>query len=120
MTTVARKVARKSEAVLYDEKTSTISAYGTARSTIKGTPLTSDELRKMDAYWRASLYLCLGMLYLKENPLLREPLTVGQTKPRLLGRWGSDAGQSFTYIHFNRLINKYGSSANRVEGFAGF
>ncbi len=109
-------VARKSEAVLYDEKTSTISAYGPARSTIKGTPLSPDELRDTDAYWRASLYLCLGMLYLKENPLLREPLTVGQTKPRLLGHWGSDAGQSFTYIHFNRLINKYDLNAIFISG----
>ena len=71
-----------------------ISAYGTARSTVKGAPLSSEELRKIDAYWRASLYLCLGMLYLKENPLLREPLKLEQTKPRLLGHWGSDAGQS--------------------------
>jgi xylulose-5-phosphate/fructose-6-phosphate phosphoketolase len=109
-------VARKSEAVLYDEKTSTISAYGPARSTIKGTPLTSDELGKIDAYWRASLYLCLGMLYLKENPLLREPLRLEQTKPRLLGHWGSDAGQSFTYIHFNRLINKYDLNAIFISG----
>jgi len=109
-------VARKSEGVLYDEKTSTISAYGPARSTINGTPLTSDELRKIDAYWRASLYLCLGMLYLKENPLLRAPLTPEQTKPRLLGHWGSDPGQSFTYIHFNRLINKYDLNAIFISG----
>jgi xylulose-5-phosphate/fructose-6-phosphate phosphoketolase len=109
-------VARQSEGVLYDEKTSTISAYGPARSTINGTPLTSDELRKIDAYWRASLYLCLGMLYLKENPLLRAPLTPEQTKPRLLGHWGSDPGQSFTYIHFNRLINKYDLNAIFISG----
>jgi len=102
--------------VLCDEKTSAISAYGSARSTIKGTPLTADELRKIDAYWRASLYLCLGMLYLKENPLLREPLRAEQTKPRLLGHWGSDAGQSFTYIHFNRLINKYDLNAIFISG----
>ena len=51
------------------------------------------------------------MLYLKENPLLREPLKIEQTKPRLLGHLGSDAGQSFTYIHFNRLINKYDLNA---------
>src|SRR5258705_5669061 len=88
-----------------------ISAYGTARSTVKGTPLSPDELDKIDAYWRASLYLCMGMLYLKDNPLLREPLKLEHTKPRLLGHWGSDAGQAFTYIHFNRLINKYGLNA---------
>jgi xylulose-5-phosphate/fructose-6-phosphate phosphoketolase len=101
------------EALCSDGK---ISAYGSARSTIKGTPLSPEELRKVDAYWRASLYLCLGMLYLKENPLLREPLKLEHTKPRLLGHWGSDAGQSFTYIHFNRLIKKYDLNAIFVSG----
>ena len=105
--------AKTSQKVHADEK---ISAYGTARSTIKGAPLSSEELRKIDAYWRASLYLSLGMLYLKENPLLREPLKIEQTKPRLLGHWGSDAGQSFTYIHFNRLINKYDLNAIFISG----
>ena len=99
-----------------DHPENAISAYGTARSTVKGAPLSSDELRKIDAYWRASLYLCLGMLYLKENPLLREPLKLEHTKPRLLGHWGSDAGQSFTYTHFNRLINKYDLNAIFVSG----
>jgi xylulose-5-phosphate/fructose-6-phosphate phosphoketolase len=93
-----------------------ISAYGPARSTIKETPLSPDELRKIEAYWQASLYLCLGMLYLKANPLLREPLTLQHIKPRLLGHWGSDAGQCFTYIHFNRLINKYGLNAIYISG----
>jgi xylulose-5-phosphate/fructose-6-phosphate phosphoketolase len=93
-----------------------ISAYGKARSTITESPLSPDELRRIDAYWRASLYLCLGMLYLKENPLLREPLEVKHTKPRLLGHWGSDSGQAFTYIHFNRLINKYDLNAIYVSG----
>src|SRR5277367_1092339 len=81
-----------------------LSAYGKARSTVQGSPLSSEELRKTDAYWRASLYLCLGMLYLQDNPLLREPLKIEHVKPRMLGHWGSDAGQAFTYIHFNRLI----------------
>lgn len=81
-------VERKSEASAESKE---LSAYGAARSTIKGTPLNADELAKIDAYWRASLYLCLGMLYLKENPLLRGPLKPEQTKPRLLGHWGSDA-----------------------------
>ncbi|HUY19312.1 MAG TPA: phosphoketolase family protein [Candidatus Binataceae bacterium] len=93
-----------------------ISAYGAARSTIKDTPLSSDELRKIDAYWQASLYLCMGMLYLRDNPLLREPLKLEHIKPRLLGHWGSDAGQCFTYIHFNRLINKYDLNAIYISG----
>ena len=104
---------KSSESVHVDDN---ISAYGVARSTVRGTPLSPDELGKIDAYWRASLYLCLGMLYLKQNPLLREPLKVAQIKPRLLGHWGSDAGQSFTYIHFNRLINKYDLNAIFISG----
>ena len=56
------------------------------------------------------------MLYLKDNPLLREPLKLEHIKPRLLGHWGSDAGQSFTYIHFNRLINKYDLNAIYISG----
>ena len=59
-------------------------------------PLSAEELRKMDAYWRACNYLCVGMLYLRANPLLREPLKVEHIKNRLLGHWGSDPGQTFT------------------------
>lgn len=55
-------------------------------------PLSADELRKMDAYWRACNYLCVGMLYLLENPLLREPLKVEHIKNRLLGHWGIGPG----------------------------
>ena len=105
--------AKQPMAVLGNES---ISAYGPARATIKGTPLSKDELRRIDAYWQTSLYLCLGMLYLRDNPLLREPLKVEHIKPRLLGHWGSDAGQCFTYIHFNRLINKYDLNAIYISG----
>ena len=69
--------------------------------------ISADELRKIDAYWRACNYLCLGMLYLCENPLLREPLKVEHLKKRLIGHWGSDPGQSFIWVHLNRLIKKY-------------
>jgi len=69
--------------------------------------LTADEMRRMDAYFRACNYLSVGMLYLKKNPLLREPLKPEHIKDRLLGHWGSDAGQSFTWVHLNRLIKKY-------------
>ena len=72
------------------------SVYGKTRSTIDQQPLSADELRKTQEYFHASLYLCLGMLYLMKNPLLREPLKREHIKPRLLGHWGSDAGQSFT------------------------
>jgi xylulose-5-phosphate/fructose-6-phosphate phosphoketolase len=70
-------------------------------------PLGAEELRKMDAYWRACNYCCAGMLYLLANPLLREPLKVEHIKNRLLGHWGSDPGQTFTWVHLNRLIKKY-------------
>ena len=69
--------------------------------------LSADELQKMDAYWRACNYLCVGMLYLVENPLLREPLKVEHIKNRLLRHWGSDPGQTFIWVHLNRLIKKY-------------
>ncbi|KAI7533358.1 hypothetical protein KC316_g16798, partial [Hortaea werneckii] len=72
------------------------SVYSSTRSTVSGQqPLTKEEMDKMTRYFHATLYLCLGMLYLKENPLLREPLKKEHFKPRLLGHWGSDAGQSF-------------------------
>ncbi|UTV82098.1 hypothetical protein MQE22_05620 [Acidithiobacillus sp. YTS05] len=56
------------------------------------------------------------MLYLQDSPLLREPLSLAHIKPRLLGHWGSDAGQCFTYIHFNRLIKKYDLNAIYISG----
>ena len=72
------------------------SVYNKTRSTVTGESLSKDEIDKLTRYFHATLYLCLGMLYLKENPLLSEPLTTDHIKPRLLGHWGSDAGQSFT------------------------
>jgi len=69
--------------------------------------LSADELRKMDAFWRACCYLAGGMIYLRANPLLREPLTADQIKKRLLGHWGASPGLSFVWTHLNRLINKY-------------
>jgi xylulose-5-phosphate/fructose-6-phosphate phosphoketolase len=70
-------------------------------------PLEPEELRKMEAYWRACNYCSVAMLYLCSNPLLREPLKPEHIKNRLLGHWGSDAGQSFAWVHLNRLIKKY-------------
>ena len=84
-----------------------LSAYGLARSTVQGTPLSTEELRKTHAYWRACNYLALGMIYLQENPLLREPLKPEHIKNRLLGHWGASPGLAFVYIHLNRLIKKY-------------
>src|SRR5262245_1047914 len=73
--------------------------------------LSTEELRKIDAYWRACNYLAAGMIYLRDNPLLRKPLKPEHIKLRLLGHWGASPGLSFTYIHLNRLINKYDLSA---------
>src|SRR5215831_14746862 len=70
-------------------------------------PLSVEELRKIHALWRACNYLAAGMIYLRDNPLLREPLKPQHVKLRLLGHWGASPGLSFTYIHLNRLINKY-------------
>jgi len=84
-----------------------ISAYGPARATVDGSPLEPEELRRLQAYWNATLFLSAGMIYLRDNPLLREPLKAEHVKRRLLGHWGSDPGMSLTYIHLNRLIKKY-------------
>jgi len=78
--------------------------------------LTDDELRKMDAYWRACNYLSAGMIYLRDNPLLRETLKPEHTKNRLLGHWGSDPGQSFTWVHLNRAIRKYDLNMIYIAG----
>jgi xylulose-5-phosphate/fructose-6-phosphate phosphoketolase len=79
-------------------------------------PLSTEELRKIDAYWRACNYLAAGMIYLRDNPLLREPLKQEHVKIRLLGHWGSSPGLSFTYIHLNRLIEKYDLNAIFLAG----
>lgn len=85
-------------------------------SFIAENPLGADELQKLDAYWRACNYLAVGMIYLKDNPLLREPLQLGHIKKRLLGHWGSSPGLSFAYVHLNRLINKYDLNAIFIAG----
>jgi len=80
------------------------------------TPLSPDELRKINAYWHACNYLAAGMIYLRANPLLREPLRPEHIKNRLLGHWGSDPGQSLIWIHLNRLIRKYDLNVMYVSG----
>ncbi|NET06912.1 MAG: phosphoketolase family protein [Symploca sp. SIO2B6] len=70
-------------------------------------PLSTEELRKIDAYWRACNYLAIGMIYLRNNPLLKEPLVAEHVKYRLLGHWGASPGLSFAYVHLNRVIKKY-------------
>jgi xylulose-5-phosphate/fructose-6-phosphate phosphoketolase len=79
-------------------------------------PLSKEELSNIDAYWRACNYLAAGMIYLRDNPLLREPLRPEHIKSRLLGHWGSSPGLSFTYVHLNRLIKKYDLNAIFLAG----
>jgi xylulose-5-phosphate/fructose-6-phosphate phosphoketolase len=78
--------------------------------------LSAEELHNLDAYWRACNYLAAGMIYLRANPLLREPLKPEHVKLRLLGHWGASPGLSFAYIHLNRLINKYDLDAIFLAG----
>jgi xylulose-5-phosphate/fructose-6-phosphate phosphoketolase len=79
-------------------------------------PLPPEELKNIDSYWRACNYLSAGMIYLRANPLLREPLKPEHIKNRLLGHWGSDPGQSFIWVHLNRLIKKYDLNVMYISG----
>lgn len=87
----------------------------TTKQTVQGY-LSQDELQLMNDYWRAALYLCAGMLYLKENPLLKEPLKLEHIKQRLLGHWGSDPGQTLVWTHINRLIREQDLNMIFVSG----
>ncbi len=80
------------------------------------TPLDAGQLRKIDAYWRASNYLAVGQIYLLDNPLLREPLKLEHVKPRLLGHWGTTPGQNFIYVHLNRIIKQYDLDMIYISG----
>jgi xylulose-5-phosphate/fructose-6-phosphate phosphoketolase len=106
----------QSEVLPGRRKDETLSPFGIARATIKEQPLSKEEIDKFTRYFYATLYLCLAMIYLKDNALLEEPLKIDHLKKRLLGHWGSDAGQSFTYIHMNRLIKKYDLDVLFVSG----
>jgi xylulose-5-phosphate/fructose-6-phosphate phosphoketolase len=79
-------------------------------------PLSSDMLRRMDAYWRAANYLSVGQIYLYDNPLLKKPLKLEHVKPRLLGHWGTTPGLNFIYVHLNRIIKKYDLNMIYVTG----
>src|SRR5213593_1946795 len=78
--------------------------------------LSDDLLRRMDAYWRAANYLSVGQIYLLDNPLLREPLKLEHTKPRLLGHWGTTPGLNFIYVHLNRIIRERGVNMFYIAG----
>ncbi len=89
---------------------------GHADNALYAIPLDDEELRLIDGYWRACNYLAAGMIYLRDNPLLREPLRVEHIKNRLLGHWGASPGLAFGYVHMNRLINKHDLNAIFLAG----
>ncbi|KAL1899278.1 hypothetical protein Cpir12675_001562 [Ceratocystis pirilliformis] len=93
-----------------------ITCFGKARTSVPGNPLTSDEIRKYNDFFKASLYLCLGMIYLRENPLLQESLEKEHLKLRLLGHFGSAPGQVFTWMHMNRLIKNHDLNVVFISG----
>jgi len=79
-------------------------------------PLEVDELKRINAYWRAANYLSVGQIYLLDNPLLKEPLTLAHVKPRLLGHWGTTPGLNFIYVHLNRVIKRDDLSVIYIAG----
>jgi len=79
-------------------------------------PISTDEVQRIDAWWRAANYLSVGQIYLLANPLLREPLRPEHVKPRLLGHWGTTPGLNFVYAHMNRAINTRKLSAIYITG----
>lgn len=78
--------------------------------------LSEENLKKIDAYWRAANYLSVGQIYLYDNPLLKRPLAPTDIKPMLLGHWGTTPGQNFIYAHLNRVINKYDLDMIYISG----
>ncbi|MDA8390283.1 MAG: phosphoketolase family protein [Gammaproteobacteria bacterium] len=83
---------------------------------LKDFVLTDKEIQDIDDYWTAANYLCVGMLYLRDNPLLRVPLQAQHIKRRLLGHWGSDPGQNFVWVHLNRLIRNRDLNVVYISG----
>ena len=86
-----------------------------AEESVEG-PLSDELLGKMQRYWQAANYLTVGQIYLKDNPLLREPLDTSHIKPRLLGHWGTSPGLSLIYVHLNRLIRERGADVIYLAG----
>jgi xylulose-5-phosphate/fructose-6-phosphate phosphoketolase len=93
-----------------------VSGAAVNEKAISAKPLTPEEERAMNAYWRAANYLSVGQIYLLANPMLREPLTLKHIKPRLLGHWGTTPGLNFIYLHLNRLIKKHDLNVIYVAG----
>src|SRR5499433_2891769 len=94
----------------------TIHAEAVSGISDSNSPLSAEELLKIDSYWRAANYLSVGQIYLYRNPLLREPLKLEHLKPRLLGHWGTTPGLNFIYVHLNRIIINYDLNAIYICG----
>jgi xylulose-5-phosphate/fructose-6-phosphate phosphoketolase len=91
----------------HGDEATTMTMTTTTRATLTGGPLSPAELDAIDAYWRAANYLSVGQIYLLDNPLLRQALTLEHIKPRLLGHWGTTPGLNFIYAHLNRAIRRH-------------
>ncbi len=87
-----------------------------AGDAVRESTLHSDELRRMNAYWRAANYLSVGQIYLYDNPLLLQPLTLAHVKPLVVGHWGTTPGQNFIYVHLNRVIRKHDLDMIYISG----
>jgi xylulose-5-phosphate/fructose-6-phosphate phosphoketolase len=101
-------------AVLYDNLTTVTD--NVSKDVLLDKPLSPELLRKMNAYWRAANYLSVGQIYLYDNPLLKEPLTLSHVKHLVVGHWGTTPGQNFIYVHLNRAIKKYDLDMFYVAG----
>ena len=81
-----------------------------------GKTLKEDELKKINYYWMATNYLSICQIYLKDNILLKEPLSFKDIKSKLIGHWGTAPGQNFIYVHLNRIIKKYNLDMIYISG----
>jgi xylulose-5-phosphate/fructose-6-phosphate phosphoketolase len=92
------------------------SIMNTKKTNLPDKPLSSDLLRKMNAYWRAANYLSVGQIYLYDNPMLKKPLKLEHVKPRLLGHFGTTPGLNLIYVHLNRIIKQYDLNMIYITG----
>jgi xylulose-5-phosphate/fructose-6-phosphate phosphoketolase len=115
----SQSMENTSSSFIFDVALSTaIAANGAVevKAPVPTGPLAPEMLDKMNRYWRAANYLCIGQIYLFENPLLRGPLKAEQIKPRLLGHWGTSPGQNLIYVHLNRIIKMHDANIIYIAG----
>src|SRR5215217_3752400 len=100
----------------FDVRISSAVSTGNGHEVTAVGPLSPAQLDQMQRYWQAVNYLTVAQIYLRDNPLLREPLTPDHIKPRLLGHWGTSPGLSLIYVHLNRLIKERDASVIYLAG----